>query len=121
MRLEYVGLRGTYRHYRFFTATRGKKQQEPVGEYELRWPEEDGVVVEIWNFEVYPKYRGKGCAKKMLKAIIDRVKDEQSERVWLRLLVKQSNHKAIKLYKSFGFVVAARHDHSRDFVMTRFL
>jgi ribosomal protein S18 acetylase RimI-like enzyme len=120
VKVEYLGLRGTYRHYHFFTT--GGKGQEPIGEYELRWPEEDRVVVEIWNFEVYPKFQGKGYAKKLMKSIIRRAtEDMPNDRVWLRLVVKQRNYKAIRLYKAFGFVVAARHDHSRDFVMTRFL
>lgn len=58
---------------------------------------------ELWIFRimVHPDWRGKGMAKGILKSVLLDTRF-QNMSVWLE--VAQSNHAAIGLYKSLGFV-----------------
>ena len=50
----------------------------------------------LYDFEVYPKYRGMGYSKEMLQYLIDQYDLKQ-------LFVKPDNNIAINLYKKYGF------------------
>ena len=52
----------------------------------------------LYDFEVYPEYRGKGYSKEMLQFMIDKYDLKQ-------LFVKPDNTIAINLYKKYGFEV----------------
>lgn len=52
----------------------------------------------LYDFEVYPEFRGKGYSKNMLQYLIDTYNLKQ-------LYVNQDNFVAINLYKKFGFVI----------------
>jgi ribosomal protein S18 acetylase RimI-like enzyme len=52
----------------------------------------------LYDFEVYPKFRGKGYSKEMLQYMIDNYDLKQ-------LYVDQDNTIAINLYKKFGFTI----------------
>ena len=52
----------------------------------------------LYDFEVYPEYRGKGYSKEMLQFMIDKYDLKQ-------LYVHQDNTVAVNLYKKFGFKV----------------
>lgn len=63
---------------------------------------EDAQIV---TFGVDKPYQGEGLGKLFLKCIMDFFKEKGCERVTLE--VRVSNHKAIRLYQSFGFVKSA--------------
>ena len=50
----------------------------------------------LYDFEVYPEFRGKGYSKEMLQYLIDQYDLKQ-------LFVKPDNNVAINLYKKYGF------------------
>jgi ribosomal protein S18 acetylase RimI-like enzyme len=52
----------------------------------------------LYDFEVYPEYRGKGYSKEMLQFMIDKYDLKQ-------LYVQQDNTVAVNLYKKLGFKV----------------
>ena len=52
----------------------------------------------LYDFEVYPEFRGKGYSKEMLQFMIDKYDLKQ-------LYVDQDNTVAVNLYKKFGFVI----------------
>ena len=52
----------------------------------------------LYDFEVYPEFRGKGYSKEMLQFMINKYDLKQ-------LYVAQDNTVAINLYKKFGFVI----------------
>lgn len=57
--------------------------------------------VYITNVAVFPDYRGKGIAKKLIKKILDLSYEEKADFVTLE--VRKSNVSAINLYKNTGF------------------
>lgn len=57
--------------------------------------------VYITNVAVFPDYRGKGIAKKLIKKIVDLSYEEKADFVTLE--VRKSNVSAINLYKNTGF------------------
>ena len=60
----------------------------------------------ILNFAIKKKYQGKGLGKYLLLNVLDILKKDGIERVYLE--VRESNTRAIKLYESTGFVQIAR-------------
>ena len=52
----------------------------------------------LYDFVVYPEFRGKGYSKEMLQHMIDNYDLKQ-------LYVDQDNTIAINLYKKFGFII----------------
>ncbi len=56
----------------------------------------------LLNICVAPKYRGKGIARAALKALLNKLQESQYQKVLLE--VRQSNHWALRLYQSLGFI-----------------
>lgn len=59
---------------------------------------------EIKNFATYPKYQNKGYGSKLLKYIITKYKDDNTNLI----LGTGENPKTINFYKSFGFTYSHR-------------
>jgi ribosomal-protein-alanine N-acetyltransferase len=57
--------------------------------------------LQIGNFAVQSKYRGRGAAKLMMEEIIKIARNRGCSMIYLE--VRESNDPAIKLYSSFGF------------------
>lgn len=57
--------------------------------------------IEIEQFEVTTKERGKGIGDKLLKYLIEKYKEKDIKNITLE--VKEDNIKAINLYKKYGF------------------
>ena len=57
--------------------------------------------IEIEQFEVITKERGKGIGDKLLKYLIEKYKDSDIKNITLE--VKEDNIVAINLYKKYGF------------------
>ena len=57
--------------------------------------------IEIEQFEVITKERGKGIGDKLLKYLIEKYKDSDIKNITLE--VKEDNIAAINLYKKYGF------------------
>lgn len=55
----------------------------------------------ITNIAVHPEYRGKGYGKRIVKALIDRAREEGIFKITLE--VRKSNEAALNLYKKYGF------------------
>ena len=67
-----------------------------VGEGSVCGVKDDNAF--LYDFEVYPEFRGKGYSKEMLQYLIDQYDLKQ-------LYVDQDNTVAINLYKKYGFKV----------------
>ena len=68
----------------------------------------------LYDFVVYPEFRGKGYSKEMLQFMIDTYDIKQ-------LYVKKTNTIAVNLYKKFGFIVddEIENDGEIELVMNR--
>lgn len=62
---------------------------------------EEGKIVRLNALAVLPEFRKKGLGKKLLKAVLEFLKEKKFETVWL--LVKRENRIARKMYKKQGF------------------
>jgi ribosomal-protein-alanine N-acetyltransferase len=56
---------------------------------------------ELFNIAVNPAYQGQGFGKKLLQTLMQKLCDENFERIFLE--VRASNTPAIKLYETLGF------------------
>lgn len=56
----------------------------------------------LYNFKIYPDYRGKGHSGKLLDAVIDHVDGD------IRLHVAEDNVRALNIYYKKGFVIKER-------------
>ncbi len=63
----------------------------------------------IMNIAVLPDYQGLGYGKLMVKKIIDDARDKQASAITLE--VRESNHRAQKLYEKLGFFCAGTRPH----------
>lgn len=82
---------------RFFVAELNGKIAGYIGSHNIL-----GEVY-ITNVAVFPDYRGKGIAKKLIKKILDLSYEERADFVTLE--VRKSNASAINLYKNTGFEI----------------
>ncbi|MCK3654460.1 ribosomal-protein-alanine N-acetyltransferase [Pasteurellaceae bacterium Macca] len=55
----------------------------------------------LFNIAVAPAFQGKGYGKRLLKALIEQLKTQGVQTLWLE--VRESNHTAQRLYLSLGF------------------
>ena len=55
----------------------------------------------ILNLAVHPDYRGRGIASRLLKHMIDDMRDSNCRSIFLE--VRTSNENALKMYAKFGF------------------
>ncbi len=55
----------------------------------------------LLNIAICPEWQGKGIGKILLQSFLDKMADLGAQEVWLE--VRESNHRAIKLYESLGF------------------
>lgn len=82
---------------RFWVAVSNDETVGYIGSHNI-WGE-----VYITNVAVFPAYRGRGIAKKLIKKILDLSCKEKADFVTLE--VRKSNISAINLYKNSGFEV----------------
>jgi ribosomal protein S18 acetylase RimI-like enzyme len=68
-----------------------------------------GTDAYVLNMYTIPEYRGRGIARDILKALLDRAYEEGARRIWLR-----TSARARPVYEHLGF-------ESRDNYMQRFL
>jgi ribosomal protein S18 acetylase RimI-like enzyme len=69
---------------------------EEIGFYTV-YNHSDKISV-LYNFGIYPKYRGKGLSKILLTSCLKIYKNRK-----IILFVSTDNHIALKLYQSVGF------------------
>jgi len=64
------------------------------------WLTFDGRRLLLHHFGILPECQGKGLSKSLLKETLDVVREKGHQ---VKLEVHNTNHKAISLYKKFGF------------------
>ena len=64
------------------------------------WLTFDGRRLLLHHFAILPECQGKGLSKSLLKETLDVVREKGHQ---VKLEVHNTNHKAISLYKKFGF------------------
>lgn len=57
---------------------------------------------------VDPEYQGQGVGKKLFQTLLNHVKENREDICRVELIARESNIKAIQLYKSLGFEVEGR-------------
>ena len=75
-----------------------EKDKKVIG-YFILW--DMGEEFHLANIAIKEQERGKGYAKILLEKILEIAKKENKERI--RLEVRMSNERAIKIYRKFGF------------------
>lgn len=80
-----------------------EKDKKVIG-YFILW--DMGEEFHLANIAITKEERGKGYAKLFLEKILEMAKKEKKERI--RLEVRVSNERAIKIYKQFGFKMTKR-------------
>ncbi len=65
-------------------------------------------VLSELTIAVDPNFQGKGIGRELLSHLLSKVKDSYPEITRVELIARESNQKAIILYKSLGFVPEGR-------------
>ena len=88
----------TDKYLQSFGYKRNKDNKTYAGSFDLRVG--DGYR-SIWSLKVYPRYRRKGYATRMLTEFLQQFNSDEP----LYLYVYKTNEIAIRLYKKVGFVI----------------
>lgn len=83
-----------------FGYKRNKKNKTYAGAFDLR---ERADKFEIWSLKIYPRYRRKGYATRMLTEFLSQFKSDKP----LSLYVYKANEIAIHLYEKVGFTIVS--------------
>jgi ribosomal protein S18 acetylase RimI-like enzyme len=62
------------------------------------------VLTEL-TIVVHPDFQGIGLGKRIFQALLDEVQKNKPEIVRVELLARESNYRAIELYKKLGFII----------------
>jgi len=65
-------------------------------------------VLEHLTVAVHPSFQRRGVGRALFVAMLDKVRSDHPEVLRVELIAKESNHAAISLYKSLGFVGEGR-------------
>lgn len=87
----------------------------PEGEFRLVIRADN--VAELYGFEVYPRFRHAGLAKRMLAMAETRARNEGAKAI--ELVVKWSNEPALGLYGTSGYHVYKVHDVGEELFMRK--
>lgn len=76
-----------------------------IGTTRIEYNEEYTLLTDFW---IKPDYRHQGYGNKLLKMILENIKNPVDNEVWLTVL--KTNEAAIKLYKNNGFQYQFDHE-----------
>jgi len=65
-------------------------------------------VLEHLTIAVHPSFQGKGIGRTLFTALLDKVRSDHPEVLRVELIAKESNHTALNLYRSLGFLEEGR-------------
>ena len=65
-------------------------------------------VLEHLTIAVHPSFQGKGIGRTLFTALLDKVRSAHPEVLRVELIAKESNHTALNLYRSLGFLEEGR-------------
>ena len=75
-----------------------------VGRLQINLPEPGETTASIWSVYIDPDYRGRGYGMLLMVEALMQLKKQcpKTKRVWL--YVARANERAVKLYRTIGFV-----------------
>jgi len=65
-------------------------------------------VLEHLTIAVHPSFQGKGIGRTLFTALLDKVRSDHPGSMRVELIAKESNHAALGLYRSLGFIEEGR-------------
>jgi ribosomal protein S18 acetylase RimI-like enzyme len=65
-------------------------------------------ILEHLTVVVHPSFQRKGIGRALFTALLDKVRSDHPESMRVELIAKESNHAALGLYRSLGFVEEGR-------------
>jgi ribosomal protein S18 acetylase RimI-like enzyme len=65
-------------------------------------------VLEHLTIAVHPSFQRKGIGRTLFTALLDKVRSDHPEVLRVELIAKESNHAALNLYRSLGFLEEGR-------------
>jgi ribosomal protein S18 acetylase RimI-like enzyme len=65
-------------------------------------------VFEHLTIAVHPSFQRKGIGRRLFTALLDKVRSDHPEVLRVELIAKESNHTALNLYRSLGFLEEGR-------------
>lgn len=86
------------------------KQDRLIGEIHSYKPSLNALshVLEHLTVAVHPSFQRRGIGKALFTALLNRVRSDHPEVLRVELIAKESNHAALSLYSSLGFIEEGR-------------